>query len=162
MATQPATQPLLPPGTVRQPQQNKRYGSTDPSGSQQQRPTTPLSRDRTKDSPNPETVASLYSQLTIDWMNPLFKIGFRRQLQEDDIFEMAPQRKTKVLGDRLTVCWEDEKIKAKLKNRKPSLLRALVRYALPTYWFGIICLFVSGKSQSGALALLVVCIRLFC
>lgn len=147
MAAQPATRPLLPTGTVRQPQQNKHYGSTDPSDVRQQRPTTPLTRDRTNNSPNPETLASLYSRLTIDWMNPIFKIGYRRQLQEDDIFEMAPQRKTKVLGDRLNVCWEDEKIKARLKNRKPSLLRALVRYALPSYWFGIVCLFTSGKNQ---------------
>ncbi|GJJ74307.1 hypothetical protein EMPS_06665 [Entomortierella parvispora] len=145
MASPPATQPLLPPGAVRQPQQNKRYGSTNPSSGQPQRQPTPTSGNRTKETPNPETVAPLYSRVTITWMNPIFKIGYRRQLQEEDIFEMAPQWKTKVLGEKLTVCWEDEKTKAKLKNRKPSLLRALVRFALPTYWLGIICLFVSDN-----------------
>ena len=154
MAAAPASQPLLQPDTADPTQQQQRryrqYGSTGPA----RLPKSPCPSTENNSSGsrekkvNPETVASLYSRLTFSWMNPLFNIGYRRQLQEDDVWEMAPEHKARILREKLGVCWEDEKRKARIKSRKPSLLRAIARFALPTYWFGQVCLLVSGKTNS--------------
>ncbi|KAG0325521.1 hypothetical protein BGZ99_000575 [Dissophora globulifera] len=78
-------------------------------------------------------------------MTPLFKIGYRRQLQESDIYETLPKRGAGVLGKQLKAHWEEEKKKAQLKGRDPSLLRALGWFILPHYWFAQVCLFLSDN-----------------
>ncbi|KAG0263849.1 hypothetical protein BG011_007937 [Mortierella polycephala] len=96
-------------------------------------------------STNPEATASVFSKIMLSWMDPIFKVGYRRQLQESDLFEMLPQRKAAVLGQRLNDCWDQERRKAAAKGRNPSLLRAMVQFGLPMYWFGQICLLVSDN-----------------
>ncbi|KAF9575235.1 hypothetical protein EC968_003876 [Mortierella alpina] len=96
---------------------------------------------------SPEAKASLISLLFLSWMNPLFKTGYRRQIQESDISEMLPKWKTGVLGQQLHERWEQEKLRAAAKGQNPRLLRALVRFALPTTWFalGQVCLLISDN-----------------
>ncbi|KAG0048480.1 hypothetical protein BGZ83_006567 [Gryganskiella cystojenkinii] len=159
MAAPPASQPLLRPVTPdptqqqqkrrqqQQQQNNKRYGSTEPARAQRS-PCSSLENNKSESREkkiNPEIAASFYSRLAFSWMNSLFNLGYRRQLQEDDIWQVAPEHETKLLGERLSVCWDDEKRKARIKGRKPSLVRAIARFALPTYWFGQICLFISDN-----------------
>ncbi|KAG0213738.1 hypothetical protein BGX28_003682 [Mortierella sp. GBA30] len=87
------------------------------------------------------------SIVTTSWMNPLFKIGYRRPLQESDLPEMMPQQKTEVAGEQLRVCWEDEKRRAAAKGQSPSFVRAMFWFALPTPWFalGQVCLLLSDN-----------------
>ncbi|KAF9948009.1 hypothetical protein BGZ70_002404 [Mortierella alpina] len=60
-------------------------------------------------------------------MNGLFKTGYKRQLEEDDLYEMLDYNKAAFLHAGLSEQWEMEKKKAKLKGRHPSLLRATVK-----------------------------------
>ncbi|KAF9436584.1 hypothetical protein BGZ76_003536 [Entomortierella beljakovae] len=92
---------------------------------------------------SPEASASLFSVLTISWMSPLFKIGYGRQLQEDDIYEMLPDRRANVIGPQLQEHWDNEKRQAAVAGREPSLARAIGWFILPHYWLGQISLFVS-------------------
>ncbi|KAI1320456.1 hypothetical protein EDD11_000841 [Mortierella claussenii] len=90
---------------------------------------------------NPEASASFFSRITMSWIMPLFKVGFRRQLQEEDINDMLPQRTTAVLGPGLRKHWDNEAEKASSKARRPSLLRAMSRFIWLKYIPGQAALF---------------------
>lgn len=51
---------------------------------------------------------------------PTFVKGFRKTLNEEDLFETLHDQKSNYLGDLLEEAWEKEKIKS-----EPSLWRAL-------------------------------------
>ncbi|KAG0061844.1 hypothetical protein BGZ90_003357 [Linnemannia elongata] len=74
---------------------------------------------------SPENRAGLLSQLTFWWLNDLYRIGYRRQIQEEDLYQVLDRRRTEVLGQALFDNWEAEKKSARLKGKRPSLLRAL-------------------------------------
>ncbi|KAF9393237.1 hypothetical protein CPC16_002516, partial [Podila verticillata] len=94
---------------------------------------------------SPEMRASLFSLLTYTWMDPLFKIGYKRQLQEEDLWDMAPEWTAGTVGPELTACWNNEKARAAAKNQQPSLIRAMTWFLLPYYWVGIIYIFLSDN-----------------
>ncbi|KAF9919828.1 hypothetical protein BGZ65_011789 [Modicella reniformis] len=102
------------------------------------------STDAAAAAPIPMASASYLSRAFVSWMTPIFMIGYRRQLQEEDVSEMIPEHKTRSLSSRLQQCWDAELKGAASKTRKPSLLRALVRFAPGYFWFGQVCLFISG------------------
>lgn len=35
------------------------------------------------------------------WLNPLFKIGHKRRLEEDDMYSVLPEDRSKYLGEEL-------------------------------------------------------------
>ncbi|KAG0025021.1 hypothetical protein BGZ82_010268, partial [Podila clonocystis] len=74
---------------------------------------------------SPEVDANILSLWTMWWINGLFRTGHKRQIQENDLYQLLDQRKAHVLGELLLGNWETEKANAKAKNRTPSLLRAL-------------------------------------
>lgn len=47
----------------------------------------------------PKKVASVY--LSFSWLNPLFRIGYRRKLQEDDMYKVLPEDASDRLGEEL-------------------------------------------------------------
>ncbi|CAO3572786.1 unnamed protein product [Mortierella alpina] len=132
-----ASSPLLPSEASLRAEQTAAYGTTTSKGDV----------DDEAGCASPESKASLLSLLFLSWMDPLFKTGYRRQIQEDDVSEMLPKWKTDVLGQQLHVRWEQEKVRAAAKGQSPQLLRALVRFMLPTTWFvlGQGCLLVSDN-----------------
>jgi len=109
-----------------------------------------LNRSQNIDSSNkegpisPEVNASILSLWTMWWINSLFRTGYKRQIQEDDLYQLLDQRKAHVLGGLLLGHWEEEKARAKDKNRIPSLLRALVKTFWRHYLPGYICLEIGG------------------
>ncbi|KAG0370512.1 hypothetical protein BGZ54_006027 [Gamsiella multidivaricata] len=80
-------------------------------------------------------------------MTPIFKAGYRRQLQEEDIYEMLPDRRANVLGQRMRGCWTEELKRAAVKGRQPSLLRAMIWFTLPYYWFGQIIVYLESTQD---------------
>ncbi|KAG0083144.1 hypothetical protein BGZ92_011054 [Podila epicladia] len=135
MGTSP-TQPLL--STSSDPQiRGNQYGSA-PECHRTVADQTPSIKDDPHYYESPEMKASLISFLTYSWMDPLFRTGYRRQLQEEDLWDMAPKWTAAVVGPELTASWNNEKARAAAKNQRPSLLRALVWFILPYYWVGII------------------------
>jgi hypothetical protein len=119
---QSSTQPLLASG-------NNHYGSSTKNNTNH----------------NPEENISWMPFLTVSWMSPLFKIGYQRQLQESDLYEMSSDRSAKIVGPQLQKFWDNERREAAAAGRRPSLLRALFWFIIPNYWLGAASLFFSGE-----------------
>uniref|UniRef100_A0A9L0T494 Multidrug resistance-associated protein 4 n=1 Tax=Equus caballus TaxID=9796 RepID=A0A9L0T494_HORSE len=80
--------------------------------------------------PNPLQDANLCSRVFFWWLNPLFKIGHKRRLEEDDMYTVLPEDRSKHLGEELQGCWDKEVLRAKTDARKPSLTKAIIK----CYW----------------------------
>ncbi|KAF9172843.1 hypothetical protein BGX21_001195 [Mortierella sp. AD011] len=89
---------------------------------------------------SPEVQANFIEDWTLWWLNDLFRLGFKRQIQEQDLYQIMESRRANVLGQLLYDNWEMEKTNARIKNRVPSLLRALIRSFWNEYLPGYICL----------------------
>ncbi|KAF9974116.1 hypothetical protein BGZ73_002614 [Actinomortierella ambigua] len=94
--------------------------------------------------PSPETSANVISRITLWWLNELFRKGYKRPIVEDDLWEMKPERKVRVLSERLMAKWEEEKKRASLDGREPSLVKALVRTHFVWYWPCILYMELGG------------------
>uniref|UniRef100_A0A3P9JLT5 Uncharacterized protein n=1 Tax=Oryzias latipes TaxID=8090 RepID=A0A3P9JLT5_ORYLA len=68
--------------------------------------------------------------LFLRWLNPLFRIGSKRRLDEDDIFEVLPEDRSEHLGEELKRFWDQEVINASKEMQTPSLAKAMIR----CYW----------------------------
>ncbi|KAF9966127.1 hypothetical protein BGZ70_003222 [Mortierella alpina] len=115
-----ASSPLLPSEASLRAEQTTAYGTTT---------TAKGDVDDEPDCASPEAKASLLSLFFLSWMDPLFKTGYRRQIQEGDISEMLPKWKTDVLGQQLHARWEQEKIIKFLKDTQSDS-------APPPSWHG--------------------------
>ncbi|XP_057563694.1 ATP-binding cassette sub-family C member 4-like isoform X2 [Hippopotamus amphibius kiboko] len=80
--------------------------------------------------PNPLQDANLCSRLFFWWLNPLFKIGHKRRLEEDDMFSVLPEDRSRHLGEELQGYWDQEVLRAKEDAREPSLMKAIIK----CYW----------------------------
>uniref|UniRef100_A0A3P9MLX9 ATP-binding cassette, sub-family C (CFTR/MRP), member 4 n=1 Tax=Oryzias latipes TaxID=8090 RepID=A0A3P9MLX9_ORYLA len=68
--------------------------------------------------------------LFLRWLNPLFRIGSKRRLDEDDIFEVLPEDRSDHLGEELKRFWDQEVVNASKEMQTPSLAKAMIR----CYW----------------------------
>ncbi|XP_020821464.1 LOW QUALITY PROTEIN: ATP-binding cassette sub-family C member 4 [Phascolarctos cinereus] len=80
--------------------------------------------------PNPLQNANLCSRIFFWWLNPLFQIGHKRRLEEDDMYSVLPEDRSKTLGEELQGYWDKEVLKAEKEARKPSLTKAIIK----CYW----------------------------
>ncbi|CAH1257942.1 ABCC4 [Branchiostoma lanceolatum] len=72
---------------------------------------------------NPMATANALSRLLFWWLNPLFKVGYKRKLEEDDMFNVLYEDSSCKLRTDLERAWNMEKC----NYSKPRLLRALWR-----------------------------------
>ncbi|XP_051752880.1 multidrug resistance-associated protein 4 [Ctenopharyngodon idella] len=79
---------------------------------------------------NPSATANLFSQIFFCWLNPLFRIGSKRRLEEDDMFKVLPEDGSKRLGEELQSYWDQEVEKANKELKTPKLTKAIIR----CYW----------------------------
>ncbi|XP_041663750.1 ATP-binding cassette sub-family C member 4-like [Cheilinus undulatus] len=79
---------------------------------------------------NPLASANLLSKIFFCWLNPLFKIGYKKTLEEDDMFSVLPEDASDRLGEQLQWYWNREVQRAAKDLRQPSLTKALVQ----CYW----------------------------
>ncbi|XP_045910385.1 ATP-binding cassette sub-family C member 4-like isoform X2 [Micropterus dolomieu] len=79
---------------------------------------------------NPSASANLLSKIFFCWLNPLFRIGYKRKLQEDDMYEILPEDGSDRLGEELQWYWNREVQKAAKDLRPPGLAKVLVQ----CYW----------------------------
>ncbi|KAI4581556.1 hypothetical protein MJG53_009999 [Ovis ammon polii x Ovis aries] len=77
--------------------------------------------------PNPLQKANLCSRLFFWWLNPLFKIGHKRKLEEDDMYSVLPEDRSQHLGEELQGYWDQEVWRAQKDARKPSLTKAIIK-----------------------------------
>ncbi|XP_060517933.1 ATP-binding cassette subfamily C member 4-like [Cylas formicarius] len=72
---------------------------------------------------HPYLKANILSKICFTWIVPLFRKGFKRDLEEDDLYPALSAHDSTYLGDKLEREWEKE-----VKNKKdPSLWKALMR-----------------------------------
>ncbi|KAI4565329.1 hypothetical protein MJT46_009672 [Ovis ammon polii x Ovis aries] len=106
------------------------------------------------------------------WINPLFKIGHKRRLEEDDMYSVLPEDRCQHRGEELQGYWDQEVKRAEKDVQEPSLMKAIIkcywksylpfaifklfeetfRILLPTYFEALITYFQNyDPSDSGAL-----------
>ncbi|XP_071872524.1 ATP-binding cassette sub-family C member 4 isoform X1 [Bombus fervidus] len=86
-----------------------------------------------KSKPNPRVKASLLSVLLWWWTIDLFKTGYRKVLQTEDLYSPLKTDHSSYLGDRLEKRWKIELENSRKHKRKASLLRAIFRTFLWEY-----------------------------
>uniref|UniRef100_A0A3Q3G2R2 Multidrug resistance-associated protein 4 n=1 Tax=Labrus bergylta TaxID=56723 RepID=A0A3Q3G2R2_9LABR len=79
---------------------------------------------------NPLASANLLSKIFFCWLNPLFKVGYKKKLDEDDMYKVLPEDASERLGNELQWYWNAEVQQAAKDLRPPSLTKALVT----CYW----------------------------
>ncbi|XP_022172980.1 multidrug resistance-associated protein 4-like [Myzus persicae] len=84
---------------------------------------------------NPRCNANIFEIITSSWMSNLLKIGRHRDLVETDLYTTLDEHIASVLGDQLEKTWRSELANAYSVNRKPTLLRALIRMFGAKYMF---------------------------
>ncbi|CAN0562597.1 unnamed protein product, partial [Rangifer tarandus platyrhynchus] len=77
--------------------------------------------------PNPMQDANFCSRLFFWWLNPLFKIGHKRKLEEDDMYSVLPEDRSQHLGEELQGYWDQEVLRAQKDAREPSLMKAVMK-----------------------------------
>uniref|UniRef100_A0A4W2CXD9 Uncharacterized protein n=1 Tax=Bos indicus x Bos taurus TaxID=30522 RepID=A0A4W2CXD9_BOBOX len=95
--------------------------------------------------PNPLQDANFCSRLFFCWLNPLFKIGYKRRLEEDDMYSVLPEDHSQHLGEELQGYWDQEVLRAEKDVREPSLMKAIFKHHWKSYLvFGIFILLEEG------------------
>uniref|UniRef100_A0A3P9LA07 Multidrug resistance-associated protein 4 n=1 Tax=Oryzias latipes TaxID=8090 RepID=A0A3P9LA07_ORYLA len=79
---------------------------------------------------NPSASANLLSKIFFCWLSPLFRTGYRRKLEEDDMFRVLPEDASNRLGEELQRYWTQEVQQAKKKLQPPKFSKALIQ----CYW----------------------------
>uniref|UniRef100_A0A8C7QZJ1 Multidrug resistance-associated protein 4 n=1 Tax=Oncorhynchus mykiss TaxID=8022 RepID=A0A8C7QZJ1_ONCMY len=73
-----------------------------------------------------------------DWVTPLFSIGNKRRLEEDDMYQVLPDDASQGLGEELQRYWDKEVRMAAKELRMPKLTKAIVKcYGKPYAVLGI-------------------------
>ncbi|KAI5924764.1 P-loop containing nucleoside triphosphate hydrolase protein [Camillea tinctor] len=82
-----------------------------------------------------EYQAGFFSKLTFQWMAPLMNVGYKRQLEQDDIWLVNPDRS----ADKMTEACRESFGKRVEKGDKYPLLWALHDTYFWEFWFGGLC-----------------------
>lgn len=79
---------------------------------------------------NPAATACLISRIFFCWLNPLFRTGYKRRLEEDDMYHVLAEDRSEKLGQDLQRFWDMEVLKSAKEMKKPRLTRAIIK----CYW----------------------------
>ncbi|XP_032362004.1 ATP-binding cassette sub-family C member 4 isoform X1 [Etheostoma spectabile] len=92
-----------------------------------------------KNKTNPAATASILSKIFFWWLNPLFRTGRKRKLEEDDMYEVLTEDRSEKLGQDLQRCWDHQIHTATKELRTPSLAKGIIK----CYWkpYGVLGLF---------------------
>nr|XP_039260104.1 multidrug resistance-associated protein 4-like [Styela clava] len=94
--------------------------------------------------PNPMSRANIFSYLSYWWLNDFFAEGFKRTLQESDMFELDASNMSAEITSDLERNWEKE-IQRTKKATEPSLIRAVAMTYRRRYMFcGVLVVIQEG------------------
>ncbi|KAG0196954.1 hypothetical protein BGX28_009530, partial [Mortierella sp. GBA30] len=99
---------------------------------------------------SPENSAYWPSRIILWWMGGLFRVGYKRQLEEDDLYEMLDKNKAATLYQGMSESWKREQKRAKLKGKRPSLIRTTVKAFWRRYYSAAIGMEVGDACQISA------------
>jgi len=109
----------------------EKYGSDHGPTSDPKHPSEAPTNSNPGDTPfnrgpvSPENYASAPSRLFLWWLNGLFWQGYKKRIEEKNLYEMLDRKKAGFMAERLMEKWNQEQARAKEKGRKPSLIRAV-------------------------------------
>nr|XP_012230280.1 PREDICTED: probable multidrug resistance-associated protein lethal(2)03659 [Linepithema humile] len=83
--------------------------------------------------PNPREKANIISVLLWLWTLKLFRTGYKKVLETEDLFDPLKSDRANLLGNRLEKRWYIELENSRKKKRKPSLLRTIFRTFIYEY-----------------------------
>ncbi|GJQ84115.1 hypothetical protein Trydic_g12088 [Trypoxylus dichotomus] len=93
--------------------------------------------------PNPREKANPISILIFLYTLPTFWSGFKRDLEEKDLYETLNEHKSSYLGDKIELAWRKEEERAKKLQKTPSLRRVLIKvFGFEFMFFGIVLAFI--------------------
>lgn len=82
------------------------------------------------------------------WLYPLFRKGYKRNLDSNDLFQPLNVHRSHLLGDRLSEAWQRQIEQHKATGRKPSLLMATLSvFGVKIVALGLILFFVECLFQ---------------
>ncbi|KAI1765555.1 ATP-binding cassette transporter protein YOR1-like protein [Hypoxylon sp. FL1150] len=90
-----------------------------------------------------EHSAGFLSKLTFQWMAPLMSVGYKRPLEQDDIWLVNPDRTAEKMTTKVRASFE----RRTKKNEKYPLLWALHEVFFWEFWFGGMCQLLSSILQ---------------
>jgi hypothetical protein len=118
---------------------------------------------------NPLSTTNFISYLSFWWVGPLLRLGWKRPLQLDDIWDLCPEESSEVASNALLREWEKES-----KRENPSIFRASWRVyghlfigsgIIMFLWFGVVIFqiyyLVTAVPSSGEDILLISFVLLF-
>jgi len=81
---------------------------------------------------SPENGANALSWITLWWLNGIYRKGYKRQIEEEDLYLVLDKNRSQVLSSQLNHQWQLERKRASAskKNQTPSL----VRVTFKTFW----------------------------
>ncbi|KAI1115856.1 P-loop containing nucleoside triphosphate hydrolase protein [Nemania sp. NC0429] len=90
-----------------------------------------------------EATAGFLSKLTFHWMTPLMNVGYKRPLEQGDLWNVNPKRTADLMADKCS-----ESFKRRVKNGdKYPLLWALHETFFWEFWAGGLCQLVASIFQ---------------
>ncbi|XP_047611778.1 ATP-binding cassette sub-family C member 4-like [Phacochoerus africanus] len=94
---------------------------------------------------NPLGDANMCSRLLFWWLTPLLRVGYKRRLEEDDMYSVLPEDRSARLGEELRGYWDQEVSRAEKDAREPSLTKAIIKcYWKPYLVWGILMFLEEG------------------
>ncbi|XP_066141645.1 ATP-binding cassette sub-family C member 4-like [Euwallacea fornicatus] len=91
---------------------------------------------------NPAKKANCFSKIFFVWVIPLFYTGTKRLLTLTDLYKPLDRDKSKYLAEKLHRAWSDEMEKARVKNYKPKLIKAIIKAFWNQYYLYGVYLFM--------------------
>ncbi|KAK9737635.1 ABC transporter transmembrane region [Popillia japonica] len=86
--------------------------------------------------------ANPISIITFLYTLPTFWKGFKRDLEETDLYQTLNEHKSSYLGDKIELAWRKEEENARKSKRTPSLRRVLIKvFGIEFMFYGIVLAF---------------------
>jgi len=87
---------------------------------------------------NPRTTANWLSLITFWWLHDIFKLGYKRDLKTEDLYDALDEHRSDFMGDKLEKMWLQEVQQMKIQKKRPSLFRVLIRcFGGTALWLGL-------------------------
>ncbi|XP_032671366.1 probable multidrug resistance-associated protein lethal(2)03659 [Odontomachus brunneus] len=118
---------------------------------------------------NPRQNANVISLLTYWWTRKIFRVGYKKELEETDLYATLTQDRASYLGELIDKVWQAEVKSCQKRNgskkkdvSKPKLIRALIRcFGKPYLLVGIALVFMELFSRIYQPLLLATLLRYF-